>query len=102
MSNKIMLFATVGGIFLATSALALPLNPLQSDNSIVKARTVCDIYGRCWTDVYPGNAIRPGAPLFEGRSIYMHEGYMYDPVDRRHYDRTRGRWVTDVGSLPIR
>ena len=103
MSNKIMLFAAVGGISVATGASALPLSPLQSDNGVLEARTVCDNYGRCWAEAYPGKAIRPGAsPLFEGRSIYMHKGYLYDPMSRRHYDRTRGRWVTDVGSLPTK
>jgi hypothetical protein len=32
----------------------------------------------------------------------MHKGYLYDPVERRHFDRNRGRWVTDVGSIPNR
>ena len=97
MSNKIMLFAAVGGISIATGATgasALPLSPLQSDNSVVEARTVCDIYGRCWAEAYPGKAIRPGAsPLFEGRSAQRLSVRSY--VSSPH-DRTRGRWVTDV------
>ena len=100
MSMKIILFAAATSICLVTSVSAFPLNPLRSDNSVVEARTVCDIRGRCWTDVYPGHGIRPGVPLFEGRSLYVHKGYLYDPIERRHYDRTRGRWVTDVGGEP--
>lgn len=101
MSNKILLFATATGISIATSAWAVPLSPLHSQNSAVEARTVCDASGRCWTEAYPGRVMRPGSsPLFEGRSVYMHKGYLYDPMSRRHYDRTRGRWVNDVGSIP--
>jgi hypothetical protein len=87
MYNKIIILAAVGGISIATDASALPLSPFQSHR---------------WAEAYPGKAIRPVAPRFEGRSIYMHDGYLYDPTTRRHYDRDRGRWVTDVGSVPIR
>ena len=59
----------------------------QSDNGVIEAR---------WAEAYPGNV----APRFEGGSVYMHDGYLYDPTTRRHYDRDRGRWVTDVGSVP--
>lgn len=94
MSKKI-LFAAFGGLAFATSAAALPLSPLQSSNGIVEARIVCDEYGHCRRQ-----APAPPIPRFEGRSIYKHQGYLYDPVERRHYDRTRGKWVTDVGSPP--
>ena len=102
MSNKILLCAAAAGISIATSASAVSLSSLHSKNSVVEARTVCDAYGRCWEEAYPGQAIRPGAsPLFEGRSIYTHKGYnMYDPMSRRHYDRTRGRWVPMWDSIP--
>ena len=93
MNNKIILLAAVGGISVATGASALPLSSFQSDNGVIEAR---------WAEAYPGQAIRPVAPRFEGGSIYMHDGYLYDPTTRRHYDRDRGRWVTDVGSVPIR
>jgi hypothetical protein len=90
MNNKIILLAAVGGISVATGASALPLRLFQSDNGVIEAR---------WAEAYPG-AIRPVSPRFEGSSIYMHDGYLYDPTTRRHYDRDRGRWVTDVGSVP--
>ena len=61
---------------------------------------MCDAYGRCWAEAYPGQDMRPGVPRFDGRSIYMHRGYLYDRIEHRHYDRTRGRWVNDVGSIP--
>ena len=91
MNNKIILLAAVGSISIATDASALPLSPFQSNNGVIEAR---------WAEAYPGQAIRPVAPRFEGGSIYMHDGYLYDPTTRRHYDRDRGRWVTDVGSVP--
>ena len=91
MNNRIILLAAVGGISVATGASALPLSSFQSDNGVTEAR---------WAEAYPGKAIRPEAPRFEGRSVYMHDGYLYDPTTRRHYDRDRGRWVTDVGSVP--
>jgi hypothetical protein len=91
MNNKIILLAAVGGISIATDASALPLSPFQSNNGVIEAR---------WAEAYPGQGIRPVAPRFESGSIYMHDGYLYDPTTRRHYDRDRGRWVTDVGSVP--
>jgi hypothetical protein len=93
MYNKIIILAAVGGISIATDASALPLSPFQSNNGDIEAR---------WAEAYPGTAIRPVAPRFEGGSVYMHDGYLYNPTTRRHYDRDRGRWVTDVGSVPIR
>jgi hypothetical protein len=91
MNNKIILLAAIGGISVATGASALPLSSFQSDNGVIEAR---------WAEAYPGQAIRPVAPRFESGMIYMHDGYLYDPTTRRHYDRDRGRWVTDVGSVP--
>jgi hypothetical protein len=91
MNNKIIILAAVGRISITTDASALPLSPFQSNNSVIEAR---------WAEAYPGKAIRPVAPRFESGSIYMHDGYLYDPTTRRHYDRDRGRWVTDVGSVP--
>jgi hypothetical protein len=88
LNNKIIILAAVGGISIATDASALPLSPFQSNNGVIEAR---------WAEAY-----RPVAPRLEGRSVYMHDGYLYDPTTRRHYDRDRGRWVTDVGSVPIR
>ena len=72
---------------LASSASAGPLSSFRSDNGVIEAR---------WVEAYPGNV----APRFEGGSVYIHDGYLYDPTTRRHYDRDRGRWVTDVGSVP--
>jgi len=91
MNNKIIILAAVGSISIATDASALPLSPFQSNHGVIEAR---------WAEAYPGKAIRPVAPRFESGSIYMHDGYLYDPTTRRHYDRDRGRWVTDVGSVP--
>ena len=51
MTNKIIVLAGAAcGIGVATSASAMPLNPLRSDNSVDQVRQVrmvCDEYGRC-------------------------------------------------------
>jgi hypothetical protein len=100
MSHKVILILAAGGISFATAASAFPLNPQLGGNGAVEARMVCDSYGHCWNQL-PAPIPR-ATPRFEGRSIYRHKGYMYDPVEGRHYDRTRSRWVTDVGSPPGR
>ena len=89
MTNKIIVLAAAGcGIAVATSASAMPLNPLRSDNSVDQVRQirmVCDEYGRCWRETNPGEDIARGVLRgLEGRSIYRH----------RDWDRYR-RWHRD-------
>ena len=72
MTNEtIVLAAAACGIALATSASAMPLNSLQSDNSVDQVRMVCDEYGRCWRETNPGEDIARGVLRgLEGRGIY--------------------------------
>jgi hypothetical protein len=46
-NETIVLAAAACGIALATGASVMPLNSLQSDNSVDQVRMVCDEYGRC-------------------------------------------------------
>jgi len=90
MTNKIIVLAAAAcGIAVATSASAMPLNPLRSDNSVDQVRhvrTICDNYGRCWRETDPGEAIARGVIRgLEGRSIYRHRDW--DNYRRWHRDR---------------
>jgi hypothetical protein len=93
MANKIIaLAAGAYGIALATSASAMPLNPLPSNNSVDQVRQVrliCDEYGRCWRETNPGEDIARGVIRgLEGRSIYRYR-------DGDHYRRWHRDWDYD-------
>ena len=90
MTNKIIVLAAAAcGIGLATSASAMPLNPLRSDNSVDQVRQVrmvCDEYGRCWRETNPGEEIARGVIRgLEGRSVYRHRDW--DHYRQWHRDR---------------
>jgi hypothetical protein len=71
MTNKTVFLAAASGIALTTSASALPLSSLRSDNSVDQVRMVCDEYGSCWRETNPGEDIARGVLRgVEGRSIY--------------------------------
>ena len=89
MTNKIIVLAAAAcGIGLATSASAMPLSVLRSDNSVDQvrqSRMVCDEYGRCWRETNPGEDIARGVLRgLEGRSIYRHRDW--DHYRRWHRD----------------
>jgi hypothetical protein len=89
MTNKIIVLAAGAcGIAVATSASAMLLNPLRSDNSVDQVRMVCDEYGRCWRESNPGEDIARGVIRgFEGRSTYRHRDWdHYRQWHRDHYD----------------
>ena len=93
MANKfIILAAGAYGIALATSASAMPLNPLRSHDSagqVREVRMVCDEFGRCWRESDPGEDIARGVIRgLEGRSIYRHR-------DWDHYRRWHRDWDRD-------
>ena len=91
MTNKIIVLAAATcGIAVATSASAMPLNPLRSDNSVDQVRQirmVCDEYGRCWRETNPGEEIARGVIRgLEGRSVYRHRGWDHDRRWHRDHD----------------
>jgi hypothetical protein len=92
MTNKIIVLAAgVCGIALATSASAMPLNPLRSHNSadqVREVRMICDEYGSCWRETNPGEDIARGVIRgLEGRSIYRHRDWDHYRRGHRDWDR---------------
>jgi hypothetical protein len=87
-NNIIVLAATACGIAVATSASAVPLNPLPTDNSVDQVRMICDEDGRCWRESSPGEDIARGVIRgLEGRSMYRHrDGDHYRRWHRDDYD----------------
>jgi hypothetical protein len=90
LTNKIIVLAAGAyGIALASSASAMPLNPLRSHNSVDQVRMVCDEYGSCLRETNPGEDIARGVIRgLEGRSIYRHR-------DRDDYRRWHRDWDRD-------
>ena len=90
MTNKIVFLAAAAcGIAVATSASAVPLKPIRSDNSIDQVRMICDEYGSCWRETNPGEDIARGVLRgLEGRSTYRQR-------DWNHHRRSHRDWDED-------